>query len=775
MLFAQDKNVISGKVLDEFGNPIVFAHVSINNSTLGVVSNVKGWYELKNIKSGTYEIKVSSIGFVPKKQIIKLSDGQKKELHFSLKSDLEALNSVVITALSEKSKIERSANAVAVIDTKEAKLKTADLGEVIAQIQGVSVRRSGGLGSKIKFSLNGLTGNQIRFFLDDIPLRFNGYTFGIATVPVNLIDRVEIYKGVVPIQFGADALGGAVNLISPKIIEGFSGTASYQIGSFDSHRTAVYIKSLNKNTGVFFKGGGFYDYSKNNYKVDVEVPDEDGKLSQVTVPRFHDAYKGYGTDFTMGVKNKRWAKEISLKGFYTNYTKEIQHNNLMTGIPYGEVMSYRKSLGTILTYKKNIGQNIALSSNWGYNYSERQFTDTSNCVYNWFGECIFKKTVFGEISSQLVSSNGATNEFTWNNNLFARINLSWELNEQNSIKVTLAPTNVRQTGDNRFVNSYDPLNAHRNLFSWVNGIEYNIEGLEGTLKNSVFIKTYFQKVKSKSFIPPNNKQVLTETKTNNFGYGNGFNYRFTEQFSTKLTYEYATRLPQPDELFGDGQFTLSNLELEPESSHNANLEFSLASKNNFLSSSWLVHTNVFLRKIKNHILFVPSADRTNIYRNVFEATSIGVEIAGNWTAANEQLKFAVNSTYQNFYNNSNEGLFEAFYGDRIPNTPYFFANGVVDYFLKNVFIKNDKLSFFGNTRYVHQFFRSWESAGIASFKKEIPSQQLHNVGVTYNRTVQKIKYALTVEVKNLTNEKNFDFYGVQKPNRAFYIKLITQF
>ena len=117
---------------------------------------------------------------------------------------------------------------------------------------------------------------------------------------------------------------------------------------------------------MFFTGEGFYDYTKNNYKVDVEVPDKQGKLSEITVPRFHDAYKGYGIHFTAGVKNKLWAKELSIKGFYTDYTKEIQHNNLMTGIPYGEVMSFRKTIGTILTYRKGFGDQITLDAVFGY-------------------------------------------------------------------------------------------------------------------------------------------------------------------------------------------------------------------------------------------------------------------------------------------------------------------------------------------------------------------------------------------------------------------------
>jgi hypothetical protein len=70
------------------------------------------------------------------------------------------------------------------------------------------VRRDGGLGSIARFPLNRLYDNQERFFLDAVPLEIAGYPFGFANVPVNVIKRVEVFRGVVPIRFGADALGG---------------------------------------------------------------------------------------------------------------------------------------------------------------------------------------------------------------------------------------------------------------------------------------------------------------------------------------------------------------------------------------------------------------------------------------------------------------------------------------------------------------------------------------------------------------------------------------
>ena len=135
----------------------------------------------------------------------------------------------------------------------------------------------------------------------------------------------------------------------------------------------------------------------------------------------------------------------------------------------------------------------------------------------------------------------------------------------------------------------------------------------------------------------------------------------------------------------------------------------------------------------------------------------------------------LNTTYQRFYNNSREGEFEPFYGDRIPNTPYFFANGSANYALPSLIEENDKLSFFWSGRFVHQFFLSWESSGIRTFKLEIPRQLVNNIGATYELLLKKFRHTLTAEIQNITNAKVFDCLGVQRPGRTFYLKLTTQF
>ena len=68
-----------------------------------------------------------------------------------------------VHAVTPGQELKQSAAAVTVVETQQAKQQAADLGEVLARTQGVAVQRAGGLGSDLRFSMNGLTDEEIRF------------------------------------------------------------------------------------------------------------------------------------------------------------------------------------------------------------------------------------------------------------------------------------------------------------------------------------------------------------------------------------------------------------------------------------------------------------------------------------------------------------------------------------------------------------------------------------------------------------------------------------
>ncbi len=127
---------------------------------------------------------------------------------------LEHAESVEIVDQSDGQKLRESARAVTVVDTRVARERAADMGEVLSRAQGIQIRRSGGLGSAQRISLDGLTDEAIRMFIDGVPLELAGYGTGVANVPVGLVQRIDVHRGVVPIALGADALGGAIDLVS---------------------------------------------------------------------------------------------------------------------------------------------------------------------------------------------------------------------------------------------------------------------------------------------------------------------------------------------------------------------------------------------------------------------------------------------------------------------------------------------------------------------------------------------------------------------------------
>ncbi len=779
---AQSPSSLIGKVMDSQGEPIPGIAVVLKESRQGAITDRHGQFSITGIKAATYTIEVSGLRFEKQVFTLTFQTGDKQTRSITLKENTSEMDEVIVTAKSEGRVLELSAKSVQVIETREVKLQSADLGEVMAKSEGVSVQRAGGLGSNTRFALNGLSSDKVRFFYDGIPLDFTPYAFGIANVPVNAIQRVEVYKGVVPIQFGADALGGAVNLASPDVFGGWAGSASYQIGSFNTHRATASINYADDKTGLFVVAGGFYDYTDNNYKIDVAIPNEQGQLQQETVKRFHDGYKAFGTNFRVGIRDKKWANELSLEGYYGNYNKEVQNSQspglidlpqlgidkAVAANPFGEVVFTGFSQGLNLHYNTNPTEKWELDLKAGYNYNEFVSIDTSSNLYNWHGEVVRVKNQPGEFGQD-------EHLITKSQNYFVRQQMGYKFSEKHALQLAIAPTYAYRTGDDLLTEGeFDPALDDGYLFDLVSGLEYSGELMNEKLQITTFAKNYRQSIRIESVDPSVEGLQVSERSVNNYGAGSGFRYAWASRFATKLSYEYAYRLPRQNEIFGDGQLTGKNPELKPESSHNVNLQWSFENKAS-TKTEWQVQGNFFLRRVNDLIFLVTNAEGVGVYDNVWSANSQGVELGGRVKDLIKGLTLHTNSTYQSYFNTSDEGPFASFKGDRIPNTPYFFANGGAEYLLEDVIKKNDRLSIFWNTRYVPPYFIGWESAGLKQYKPETPGQLTHAAGVTQKINIKKAQTALTLEVQNLTDAKVFDFYGVQRPGRAFYIKSTIQF
>jgi vitamin B12 transporter len=664
---------------------------------------------------------------------------------------------IVVRGESKAERLRDSALAVQVLETAEAKKQSADLGELLARASGISIRREGGLGSNLRLSLNGATDDQVRVFLDGVPLELAGYPFGVANVPVNLVDRVEVYRGVVPIRFGADALGGAINLVGDESIDGTHAAASFQAGSFGTQRLTLGVRTQDEPSGFFTRASAFHDRADNDYAIDVEWPNELGRPEPLRVRRFHDAYRAAGANVEAGFVNHSWARRLLARAFFTDQEKELQ-NGLVLTVPYGDVESRQTSAGGSLRYFNVFSSAVALDVVAGHTRSLTRFFDPDRCRYDWTGQCI-----------RQITDGDPTDYLTTERTFFARANLEWLLPAENSLRLSLAPTSTLVEGNERA--GPDPNDGDdRRLTTVVAGVEHRIALFDDRLENIVFAKAYAQAVRANKYV--GDIAVSRDRDRLLPGFGDSLRYRIAPWLLVKASYEWATRLPNLDEVFGDGLLTLANLELEPERSHNANLGVALGFEHD--SGTWRAELNGFLRDFRELILLVRSQD-LSIHQNVFGARSLGVEAGASWASPRELLTLSANATELEFRNTESQGTFGAFKGDRIPNRPYLTMNASARVLLRDVVVPRDELSVTWSTRYVHEFFRSWESIGQRDLKEVVPAQTLHHLALVYEVRGDALVLSNSAEIQNVTDADAYDYFGVQRPGRAYFHKISLRF
>ena len=131
----------------------------------------------------------------------------------------------------------------------------SSLAEIVATESGVQFRESGGLGSASSISLRGSSAEQVNVYIDGILL--NDASSGIVNfsdIELLQAEKVEIYKGTVPVQLGNSAIGGAVNIISARATDTPVSSFLTGLGSFGSSRfSAAYrgpLKLLDDQTFV---------------------------------------------------------------------------------------------------------------------------------------------------------------------------------------------------------------------------------------------------------------------------------------------------------------------------------------------------------------------------------------------------------------------------------------------------------------------------------------------------------------------------------------------
>ena len=756
-MFAQ-LQPIEIKIIDaENGNSIEFATIQWKNLnapayTNGTTTDNKGIARLSAPSNQKLMLMVSFVGY---QTIIDTIITNQK--HYTLKLFPEPIDlaDVVIVRKTRAQVLRESPEAVSVIDAKELQGRSISLETVLNKTIGLKVGQTGGLGSSSRIIVHGLEGNRIQILWDGIPMSNSDGAFSLDEIPIDIIERIEVYKSIIPARFGCDGLGGAVNIVTKEFSTDYLD-ASYEFGSYQTHKGSVFSRKNFPKSGILLGAGGYYTSAKNDYSF--RVPERENLL----VRRDHDRFRSYMLKGKIAF-TKLWLDEISTEFGYYNRFNEIQ--GILKNIQHAENQSGMFMLENKLIKSGILNDRLNLESHLSLSHMTNNFVDIAQVNYDFEGNIYPSPNGMGETGEVPHNSNDKSLEIN------ERINFDYKLSANESLNLnTLINYAQRQPNDEiasqhaGFVIGGFPSKKT----SVISGLTWDTKLFDRKLTN-MFSAKYFhlhseiEDLTSYEMIEAPKKKNNT---TSQIGWIEAMKYEAFRGFHLKASYQRAIRLPNSQELFGDGIITFPAAGLKPEKSHNFNLGF-LIDKNDILGLSRLqFEVNGFYMQVSDMIKLMKQHMAAG-YVNAEKVHIKGIET---------ELKLDITPTVYAYGNLTYQDLRDVLNylpgtqapnptkGLRLPNIPYLFANFGAEYHRDQLF-KNWHIKAFWDGKFTDEFFYFWELTELQ--KRRIPRSFVNDIGLllTY-----KNKYSVALECHNMMNKEVWDQFRQPLAGRTFHLK-----
>ena len=758
-LWAQNTAELSGKITDKATQkPLIGADIYLKELKKGANADAQGNYHLKDIPEGNYTIIGSYLGYQTFSKKIYLK-GQ-EHLDISLKEQAEEISGVTVSGKSIAHQKKEESMPVTVIDMSNMRGTVSNVQDILAKTVGVTLRTSGGVGSSSRISVRGLEGKRIGFFIDELPMSEQTDYLDINDIPIDMIDRIEIYKGVVPARFGGSSLGGAINIVIREYPDKYADL-SYGYESFNTHRAQAVFKRNLKARGLVFGIGGGYTTSDNNYTFD--SPYREG----LRITRNHDKYRKYIIGGSFKAK-KWWFDEVEFEPVVVKTYKEIQ------GIEYDIREAHSESLMAGLANKLTKDNFLTEGLNFdmfsGVVLTQMNFIDKATRRYEWDGSSYPTPSRYGGEVGYNFPSDSDDQKLSFIN----KTNLEYIINERHSFNFNSVFSIAKGTPKDELktLSLGKQVNFDSRMHSWVSGVTYDLRSLDDIFLNSLTVR-YYQYTMHTQMAPlfvPGKYDV--DLQKNNWGVNNALRYRFLPSLMGKLSAGYEVRIPSENELLGDGISVVPSADLLPERNASANLGllFDLTGKH---PTNAQIEMNFFYMYLQDMIRYTAGLIGAQ-YQNFGEMRTLGVEFEAKADVL-PSLYAYVNTTYQDLrdtrdYEPASTVPNPTKY-KRMPNIPYLMANAGMEFHRENLFGgsgQNTRL--FADVAFVEEYFYDFELTQLQ--KRRIPRSTTIDIG--FEHSFLNNKLFISGKLRNVTNEKTLSEFNRPLPgiNGGVKIRMI---
>lgn len=750
---------IAGVVIDASSKePLSGATLYVEELKKTILTDEKGEYAVLDVPIGTYTIIVNYVGYTSKTQKIQASVETDKKGIICLTAQSQSLKEVIVTAKNEARKIREQAMPVTVISMKQLQGTVSNVQDILSKTVGVTVHATGGEGSCSRISVRGLEGKRIGIFMDETPMNDQSDYVDINDIPTDMIDRIEIYKGIVPAKFGGSAMGGAVNIVLKEYPDHYADI-SYSHESFNVNKAQTVFKRHLKDAGLVFGVGGSYTYADNDYTM------ESPYVKGLKIKRDHDKFKKIIFGGSLKAR-KWWFDKVELEPIFMTTYKETQ--GIEFDIRQAHTTSRLFGLNNKLEKENFLIDGLDLDMSSALGYTQYSLVDTAMVWYDWSGNSYPSASANGGELGTRYASNSDNEKLTFIN----KLNLEYLINKHHSVNFNSVfsfangypsdPTKEKSMGKKVDFNSH--------MKSWVVGFTYDYRTANDRFLNSLTSRYYWYSMKTR------NQNIYTRTPPvdinltkKSLGFSDAMRYRFTPYFMVKLSGGYDVRIPSENELLGDGYIISPSERLMPERNMSTNLGF-FYDLTGIHPSNLQIELNGYYMYLKDMIRYAKGVLGAQ-YQNFGEMRTLGVELEvkadvfpflyayGNVTYQDlrDERKYEENSTIPN----PTKGM-------RMPNIPFFMANAGVEFHKENLFGgRGQNTRLFADLSFIDEYFYDFEIT--ENEKRRIPRST--TLDLSFEHSFMNQRLFISGKVKNVTDAKVLSEFNCPLPGRSFGVKL----
>lgn len=360
------KNAISGHVF-EYGShdPISYATIYVVETGGGVMAGDGGEFFIENLSDGKYTLRFQSMGYANKEVQISVKGRELKHIDVELDASSVQLDDVVVSA--SRNAVRRCESPVVVNVLNQQlfeRTNSTDLAQSLNYQSGLRVENSCQNCAFPQVRINGLEGPYSQVLINSRPVvsALSG-VYALEQIPVNMIDRIEVVRGGGSALFGANAVGGTINIITKDPINNsFSVGTTISNMNGDSWEEVVNANaSLVSNDNKY--GIALYETYRNRNPYDANG-DEFSEVGKLNLNSFgFNAYyrptmfSRLSLEYHTTNEFRRGGNKFDLEPFQSDITEQTRHIINSGGLNYEQSWNEYKHRMSIYTSIQDIDRN----------------------------------------------------------------------------------------------------------------------------------------------------------------------------------------------------------------------------------------------------------------------------------------------------------------------------------------------------------------------------------------------------------------------------------